>query len=44
MEGIKKVMEIYNYHEMARRTVEDFSDDSLIRELDQSGYIASLYR
>lgn len=37
-------MEIYNYHEMARRAPEDFYDDSLLRELDQSGYLDSLYR
>ena len=44
VEGIKKVMEIYNYHEMRRHKPEDFYDDSFIRELDQSGYIDSLYR
>ena len=44
VEGIKKVMEIYNYHEMRKHKPEDFYDDSFIRELDQSGYIDSLYR
>ncbi|MGH9787038.1 MAG: hypothetical protein ACRD88_22945, partial [Terriglobia bacterium] len=41
---LKKVMEIYDYHEMRKHKPEDFYDDSFIRELDQSGYIASLYR
>jgi ABC-type nitrate/sulfonate/bicarbonate transport system substrate-binding protein len=44
VEGIKRVMEIYNYHEMRKRKPEDFYDDSFVRELDQSGYIDSLYR
>ena len=43
VEGIKKVMEIYNYHEMRKYKAEDFYDDSLIRQLDQSRYIDSLY-
>ena len=41
--GIKKVMEIYNYHEMRRYNAEDFYDDSFIRQLDQSKYIDRLY-
>ncbi len=44
VEGIKKVMEIYNYHEMNSHKAEDFYDDSFVRELDQSGYIDSLYK
>jgi ABC-type nitrate/sulfonate/bicarbonate transport system substrate-binding protein len=44
VEGIKRVMEIYNTHEMRRHKPEDFYDDSFVRELDQSGYIDSLYR
>jgi NitT/TauT family transport system substrate-binding protein len=43
VEGIKKVMEIYNYHEMRKYKPEDFYDDSFIRQLDQSKYIDSLY-
>jgi NitT/TauT family transport system substrate-binding protein len=42
--GIKKVMEVYNYHEMTKHKVEDFYDDSFVKELDQSGYIDSLYK
>lgn len=43
VQGIKKVMEIYNYHEMRKYKPEDFYDDSLVRQLDQSKYIDSLY-
>ena len=43
IEGIKKVMEIYNYHEMRKYQPEDFYDDSFVRQLDQSRYIDSLY-
>ena len=43
VEGIKKVMEIYNYHEMRKYQPEDFYDDSFVRQLDQSRYIDSLY-
>jgi NitT/TauT family transport system substrate-binding protein len=43
VDGIKKVMEIYNTHEMRRYKPEDFYDDSFVRELDKSGFIDSLY-
>jgi ABC-type nitrate/sulfonate/bicarbonate transport system substrate-binding protein len=43
-EGLKRVMEVYDSHEMRKYTVERFYDDSFIRELDESGYIDSLYR
>ena len=43
VDGIKKVMEIYNYHEMRKYKPEDFYDDSFVRQLDQSRYIDSLY-
>jgi len=42
-EGIKKAMERYDSNEMRRYAPEDFYDDSLIRELDESGFIDSLY-
>jgi ABC-type nitrate/sulfonate/bicarbonate transport system substrate-binding protein len=42
-EGLKRVMEVYDSHEMRKYTVERFYDDSFIRELDESGYIDSLY-
>jgi len=43
-EGLKRVMEVYDSHEMRKYTVERFYDDSFIRELDESGYIDSLYK
>jgi ABC-type nitrate/sulfonate/bicarbonate transport system substrate-binding protein len=44
LEGIKRVMATYNYHEMRGHKPEDFYDASFIRELDKSGYIDGLYR
>ena len=44
VEGIKTMMEIYDYHEMRMHKPEDFYDASFITELDKSGYIDSLYR
>jgi NitT/TauT family transport system substrate-binding protein len=43
VEGIRKVMEIYTYHEMRKYKPEDFYDNSFIHQLDQRGYIDSLY-
>lgn len=43
-EGLKKVMEVYDSHEMRKYTLEHFYDDSFIRKLDESGYIDSLYK
>ena len=42
-EGVKKTMEIYDSNEMRRYKPEDFYDDSLIRELDESGFLDQLY-
>jgi NitT/TauT family transport system substrate-binding protein len=44
VEGIKTMMEIYDYREMRVHQPEDFYDASFISELDKSGYIDSLYR
>lgn len=44
VEGLKKVMEVYDSHEMRKYKVEYFYDDSLVKELDESGYIDSLYK
>ncbi len=44
VEGIKKVMEVYDSNEMRKYKPEDFYDDSFVRELDESGYIDSLYK
>ncbi len=43
VEGIKKAMEVYDSHEMRQHKPEDFYDDSIVRELDESGFIDSLY-
>jgi len=42
-DGIKKAMEVYDSNEMRRHTPESFYDDSLMRELDKSGFLDSLY-
>lgn len=41
--GLKRMMEIYDSHEMRRYTAEYFYDDTIVRELDESGYIDTLY-
>ena len=42
-EGIVKTMERYDSNEMRKYTPQDFYDDSLMRELDESGFIDRLY-
>ena len=42
-EGIKMIMRLYDGVEMRKYTPEFFYDDSIVRELDESGYIDSLY-
>jgi NitT/TauT family transport system substrate-binding protein len=42
--GAKTTMELFDSNEMRRYRVEDFYDDSLMRELDESGFIDSLYQ
>ncbi len=44
VDGIKKTMELYDSLNMRMHKVEDFYDDRFVRELDQSGYIDSLYK
>jgi NitT/TauT family transport system substrate-binding protein len=44
VEGIKKMMEVYDYREMRLHRPEDFYDASFIAQLDQSGYIDGLYQ
>jgi ABC-type nitrate/sulfonate/bicarbonate transport system substrate-binding protein len=44
VEGLKRVMEIYDSHEMRKYSLEYFYDDSFVKELDESGYIDNLYR
>lgn len=43
VEGIKRVMEIYDSHEMRKYKPEHFYDARFVKELDESGYIDSLY-
>jgi ABC-type nitrate/sulfonate/bicarbonate transport system substrate-binding protein len=43
LDGIKKTMELFDGPDMRQHKPEDFFDDSFVRELDQSGYIDSLY-
>ena len=42
-DGIEKALELYDSHEMRRYVAESFYDDSLMRELDESGFIDALY-
>lgn len=44
VEGINKVMELYDYHEMRLHEPEDFYDASLMKEIDESGFIDQLYK
>jgi ABC-type nitrate/sulfonate/bicarbonate transport system substrate-binding protein len=43
-EGFKKTTELYDSNEMRKHSPEEFYDDSLMRELDASGFIDNLYR
>jgi ABC-type nitrate/sulfonate/bicarbonate transport system substrate-binding protein len=42
-DGIRKTMELYDSHEVRRHAPTEFYDDSLIRELDESGFLDALY-
>jgi ABC-type nitrate/sulfonate/bicarbonate transport system substrate-binding protein len=42
-DGIEKIMRIFDSNEMRKYKAEDFYDDSFIRELDETGFIESLY-
>src|SRR5262249_41017733 len=44
VEGIKSMMEVYNYREMRQHKPEDFYDASFMTALDKSGYIDGLYK
>jgi hypothetical protein len=37
-------MELYDSSEMRRYQPKDFYDDSMMRELDKSGFLDSLYK
>ncbi len=42
-DGIKNTLELYDSNEMRKYSAEDFYDDTLIRELDDSGFIDALF-
>jgi ABC-type nitrate/sulfonate/bicarbonate transport system substrate-binding protein len=44
VEGIKKMMQVYDYREMRIHKPEDFYDASFVEALDKSGYIDGLYK
>ena len=44
LDGIRKTMELFDSPEMRQHKPEDFYDDSFVRELDESGFIDSLYK
>ena len=44
VEGIKMAMQLYDSHEMRSHKAEDFYDSSFVKELDDSGFIDSLYK
>jgi NitT/TauT family transport system substrate-binding protein len=43
VEGLQKMIEIYDWREMRRHKPQDLFDASFITELDKSGYIDGLY-
>lgn len=42
-EGIRRTMEVYDSHAMRGHVPEEFYDDGILRELDQSGFIDGVY-
>ena len=42
-DGIRRTMEVYDSHEMRKYEPEDFYDDRILRELDQSGFVEQTY-
>ncbi len=42
-EGIRRTMEVYDSHEMRAYSPEDFYDDAIIRELEEGGFVDSVY-
>ena len=43
VEGLQKMIEIYDWREMRLHKPQDFFDASFVTELDKSGYIDGLY-
>jgi ABC-type nitrate/sulfonate/bicarbonate transport system substrate-binding protein len=44
VDGIKRVMKLFDGASMRRFRAEDFYDDSFIKEIEASGFVAGLYR
>jgi NitT/TauT family transport system substrate-binding protein len=44
VKGIQQVLSLFTYRELKKSKPEDFFDASFIKELDQSGYIDSVYK
>jgi len=44
LDGIKNIMSLFDSNAMRRYKAEDFYDSSFMKELDESGFIDSLYR
>ena len=44
VEGIQAAIDLYNNNELRNLKPADFIDDSFVKELDESGFIDSLYR
>lgn len=42
-EGTAKALQVYDSNEMRKYKPEDFYDDSIMREFDDSGFIDSFY-
>jgi hypothetical protein len=42
-DGIRRTMEVYDSHEMRKYAPEDFYDDTILRELEASGFVDSVY-
>ena len=43
-EGTQNTLEMYDSLEMRKYTPQDFYDDSIVRELDESGFIDAFYQ
>lgn len=43
VEGIALVQELFDHRELRRRDISEFYDDSIVRELEESGFIAETY-
>lgn len=44
VDGIKKTLELFDGNEARKYKPEDFYDDTLMKELDESGFLDSLYK